>query len=36
MTTFTKIDDDSIPTISVNAAAQLSKINPNIYAGFTE
>jgi hypothetical protein len=36
MTTFTKINDDETPTISVHPSRPLSKINPKIYSGFTE
>ncbi|KAK2787906.1 hypothetical protein FQN53_004347 [Emmonsiellopsis sp. PD_33] len=36
MTTFTKIRDDEIPTISIHPERRISKINDNIYAGFTE
>ncbi|RHZ48097.1 alpha-N-arabinofuranosidase [Aspergillus thermomutatus] len=36
MTTFTKLNDQETPSISVHASRRISKINPNIYAGFTE
>lgn len=36
MTTFTKLSDEETPTISIHASRRLSKINPNIYSGFTE
>ncbi|KAF2424415.1 family 51 glycoside hydrolase [Tothia fuscella] len=36
MATFTKISEDETPTITVNSKHVLSKINDNIYGGFTE
>ncbi|OJJ73973.1 hypothetical protein ASPBRDRAFT_194868 [Aspergillus brasiliensis CBS 101740] len=36
MTTFTKLSDQDAPSISIHPGRRLSKINPNIYAGFTE
>ncbi|KAJ6190386.1 hypothetical protein N7519_000407 [Penicillium mononematosum] len=36
MTTFTKLEDHETPLISVHPSRRISKINPNIYAGFTE
>ncbi|KAJ4246570.1 hypothetical protein NW762_013511 [Fusarium torreyae] len=36
MATFTRIPDDERPTISVDPSAVLSKIEDNIYGGFTE
>ncbi|KAM0200086.1 hypothetical protein ACHAPA_011795 [Fusarium lateritium] len=36
MATFTRIADDERPTISVDPSAVLSKIEDNIYGGFTE
>ncbi|PGH15598.1 hypothetical protein AJ79_02380 [Helicocarpus griseus UAMH5409] len=36
MTTFTRISEADTPTISVHAERKISKINPNIYSGFTE
>ncbi|KAI9834881.1 MAG: hypothetical protein M1819_002789 [Sarea resinae] len=36
MTTFTRISDSETPSIDVNPLRRLSKINPNIYGGFTE
>jgi hypothetical protein len=36
MTTFTKLGDQDTPVISVHPSRRISKINPNIYAGFTE
>lgn len=36
MATFTKLDDQETPVISVHPSRRISKINPNIYAGFTE
>lgn len=36
MATFTRIPDDQQPTISVDPSAVLSKIDDNIYGGFTE
>jgi alpha-N-arabinofuranosidase len=36
MTSFTKLSDQEAPSISVHASRRISKINPNIYAGFTE
>jgi hypothetical protein len=36
MTTFTATSDDSKPCITINPLNTLSKIEPNIYAGFTE
>ncbi|PGH27373.1 hypothetical protein AJ80_00851 [Polytolypa hystricis UAMH7299] len=36
MTSFTKIPDTEVPTISVHSSRRISPINPNIYSGFTE
>jgi alpha-N-arabinofuranosidase len=36
MATFTRLADDERPTISVDPSAVLSKIEDNIYGGFTE
>ncbi|KAJ5131873.1 alpha-L-arabinofuranosidase C [Penicillium atrosanguineum] len=36
MTTFTKLEEQETPVISVHSERRISKINPNIYAGFTE
>ena len=36
MTTFTKLSAQDAPSISIHPTRRLSKINPNIYAGFTE
>ena len=36
MTTFTKQTEHETPVISVHPTRRISKINPNIYAGFTE
>lgn len=36
MATFTRIGDDEQPSISVDSRAVISKIDDNIYGGFTE
>lgn len=36
MATFTKIPDTETPVISINALNKISKINDNVYGGFTE
>lgn len=36
MSTYTKLSQGEQPSISVNPAHKLSKINENIYGGFTE
>ncbi|KAF7585848.1 hypothetical protein BBP40_009970 [Aspergillus hancockii] len=36
MTTFTKLSDQDATSISIHPSRRISKINPNIYAGFTE
>ncbi|KAB8238793.1 alpha-N-arabinofuranosidase [Aspergillus alliaceus] len=36
MTTFTKLSNHDTPSISIHPSRRISKINPNIYAGFTE
>lgn len=36
MTTYTKISEDDLPSISIDVSRQISKINPNIYGGFAE
>jgi alpha-N-arabinofuranosidase len=36
MTTFTRIADEETPSIDINVSHRLSKIDPNIYGGFTE
>ena len=36
MTTFTKISEDETPSITLNPAHTIAKINDNIYGGFTE
>jgi alpha-N-arabinofuranosidase len=36
MTTFTRLNDDEVPTISVDPTAVIAKIEDNIYGGFTE
>ncbi|CEJ59035.1 Putative Alpha-L-arabinofuranosidase [Penicillium brasilianum] len=36
MTSFTKLEDHETPVIAVHPSRRVSKINPNIYAGFTE
>lgn len=36
MTTFTKIEEDACPSISVDTDRILSEIKPEIYSGFTE
>lgn len=36
MATFTKLDDQETPVISIHPERKISKINPNIYSGFTE
>lgn len=36
MTTFTKLSSAEAPGISIHSNRRISKINPNIYAGFTE
>lgn len=36
MATFTKIPDTETPVISINALNKVSKINDNVYGGFTE
>jgi hypothetical protein len=36
MATFTRIADDERPSISVDPSAIISKIEDNIYGGFTE
>lgn len=36
MTTFTKLDDAETPVVSIHPSRLISKINPNIYSGFTE
>jgi hypothetical protein len=36
MTTFTRIGEEETPSIDVDVARRLSKIDPNIYGGFME
>ena len=36
MATFTSIAEEATPSISVDTTREISKINPNIYGGFTE
>lgn len=36
MTTFTKLSNGEKPSVSVYPSHKLSKINDNIYGGFTE
>ncbi|KFH47433.1 alpha-L-arabinofuranosidase C-like protein [Hapsidospora chrysogenum ATCC 11550] len=36
MTTFTKISDDEVPSISIDSRLIISKIEDNVYGGFTE
>lgn len=36
MATFTRIGDEERPSISVDSRAVISKIDDNIYGGFTE
>ncbi|KAL2834555.1 glycoside hydrolase superfamily [Aspergillus pseudoustus] len=36
MTTFTKLSEQDAPAISIHPDRRISKINPNIYAGFAE
>lgn len=36
MTTFTKIQDSEIPTISINPDHVIAPIDDNVYGGFTE
>jgi len=36
MTTFTKLSDEEEPRIEIHPTFKLSKINDNIYGGFTE
>jgi alpha-N-arabinofuranosidase len=36
MTTFTKLSEHETPTISFHPSRRISKLNPNIYAGFAE
>lgn len=36
MATFTKIPDSEEPVIEVNALNKISKIDDNVYGGFTE
>jgi len=36
MTTFTRINEDETPSITVDESRRLSKIDPNIYGGFME
>lgn len=36
MATFTKISENDTPSISLNPAHRISKINDNVYGGFTE
>ena len=36
MATFTKISEEEQPSISIDARHKVSKIDDNIYAGFTE
>lgn len=36
MTTFTKLSEQEAPSLSIHPTRKISKINPNIYAGFTE
>ncbi|KKK22722.1 hypothetical protein P175DRAFT_0499024 [Aspergillus ochraceoroseus IBT 24754] len=36
MTTFTQLNEQDAPGISIHPDRRISKINPNIYAGFTE
>lgn len=36
MTTFTRIGDDERPSISIDPSLVISKIEDNVYGGFTE
>ena len=36
MTTFTAVAEGVAPSISIDSSREVSKINPNIYGGFTE
>lgn len=36
MATFTKIPEAETPSISINPQHKISKINDNVYGGFTE
>jgi len=36
MASFTRIGEDEVPSIIVHADHKISKINDNIYGGFTE
>lgn len=36
MATFTKIPEADTPTITLNPQHKISKINDNVYGGFTE
>lgn len=36
MATFTKIPEQETPSIALNPAHKISKINDNVYGGFTE
>lgn len=36
MTTFTQLSDQDAPSLAIHPTRRISKINPNIYAGFTE
>lgn len=36
MTSFTRLAESETPVVSFHPSRRISKINPNIYAGFTE
>lgn len=36
MATFTRLGDEERPSIAVNSKAVVSKIDDNVYGGFTE
>jgi alpha-L-arabinofuranosidase len=36
MTTFTKLEDDAVASIEVDASKKLARIDPMTYGGFTE
>lgn len=36
MSAFTQVSDEEVPRIAVDAARKISKIDRNIYGGFTE
>lgn len=36
MASFTRIEESESPSITINPAHKIAKINDNIYGGFTE